>query len=256
MRILVSQTPVFIAIVILGTAFCCSVEAQWGTLKGRVILDGELPKIPLLVEKGNSAAKDAAVCAAQDIPDEKLVVDPTTKGIANVFIYLTKKPMKVYPDLTHSKDKEVTFDQKGCRFKPHAMLVRTDQRVRVLSEDSIAHNTHTYPIKNKSDNFIVQPEDRTGVLLNQMTLVERAPINIRCDIHPWMSAYWLVLDHPYAAITDLNGNFEIADLPVGTHEFMVWQESCGWLEKKHAVKIESGMNEQKPLKFTASQILK
>jgi len=256
MRILISQMPRLLAIVILETAFCCSVDAQWGSLKGQVILDGQIPKIPLLVEQGNSAAKDAAVCAAQDIPDEKLVIDPTTKGIANVFIYLAKKPAKVYSDLAHSKDKEVKFDQKGCRFVPHAMLVRTDQRVRVFSEDSIAHNTHTYPLKGNSENFIVSPNDRTGVLLKPMTLMERAPINIRCDIHPWMSAYWLILDHPYAAITDVNGNFEIAELPVGTHEFMIWQESSGWLEKKHSVAIEKGLNEQKPLKFTAAQFLK
>ena len=136
------------------------------------------------------------------------------------------------------------------------MLVRTDQRVRVFSEDSIAHNTHTYPLKGSSENFIVSPNDRMGVLLKPMTLMERAPINIRCDIHPWMSAYWLILDHPYAAITDANGNFEIAELPIGTHEFMIWQEASGWLEKKHAVTIEKGLNEQKPLKFTAAQILK
>jgi hypothetical protein len=244
------------AIAIVSAGFCTSAQAQWGSLKGQLVLDGDLPTIKALVTKGDAAAKDSAVCAAQDVPDEKLVVDPASKGIANVVIYLSKKPAKVHPDLVKSKEKELTFDQKGCRFSPHVMLVRTDQQVRVLSEDAVAHNTHTNPIKNNPQNFIVTPNDRVGVLLKPMTLVERTPTKVTCDIHPWMSSYWVILDHPYAAITDEKGNYEIANLPVGTHEFVIWQEQCGYLDKKYSVTIKAGDNEQKPLKFTAAQILK
>jgi len=70
-----------------------------------------------------------------------------------------------------------------------------------------------------------------------------------------MSAYVLVLDHPYAAITDEKGHFEIPDLPVGDHEFRVWQESAGWLDKHYAVTIHEGMNYLEPMKFTERQIL-
>jgi hypothetical protein len=256
MGMLFKFTTACSVVAFVSTAFCACAEAQWGTMKGQIILDGEVPKIQFLVEKGNSSTKDAAVCAAHDIPNEKLVVDPITKGIANVVIYLAKKPAKVHPDLTKSKEQEVSFDQKGCRFLPHILLVRTDQRVRVLSDDAIAHNTHTHPNKNNSENFIVSPNDRTGVLLKTMTLVERAPMSVTCDIHPWMAAYWVVLDHPYAAVTDKNGNFEIANLPAGTHEFVVWQESAGFLDKKHTITIKEGANEQKPMKYAASQLLK
>ncbi len=241
---------------LIGTAFCSSAAAQWGTLKGQVVLDGDLPTLKPLVVKGDSNAKDAAVCAAMEVPDEKLLVDSTTKGIANVVVYLAKKPAKIHPDLAKSKEKVVPFDQKGCRFLPHVMLVRTDQQVRVTSDDGVAHNTHTNPTKNNPENFIVTPNDRVGVLLKPMALAERLPTTITCDIHPWMKAYWVILDHPYSAITDSQGNFEIANLPVGDHEFIVWQESSGYLEKKYAVSIKAGDNQQKPLKFTAAQILK
>ncbi len=244
------------AIALVGGAFCSNAEAQWGTLKGQVILDGAVPSIPLLATKGDPAVKDAEVCSAQDVPDEKLVVDPETKGIANIVVYLAKKPAMVHPNLAKSSEVEVKFDQKGCRFLPHVLRVRTDQQVRVMSDDKVAHNTHTNPIKNTPANFIVSPNDRTGVVLKPMTLVEKTPTKITCDIHPWMRAYWVVLDHPYSAVTDEKGNFEIADLPVGDHEFMVWQEEAGWLEKKYAVTIKDGTNVQKPLKFTAAQILK
>jgi len=205
---------------------------------------------------GNANAKDAAVCAAQDVPNEKLVVDPATKGIANVVIYLAKKPAKVHPDVVTSKEKEVVFDQKNCRFFPHVMAVRIDQQVRVKSDDPIAHNTHTKPNKNTSENVAVPANDRAGYLMRPLSTVEKSPSLVTCDFHTWMNAYWVILDHPYSAITDEKGNFEIQNLPVGNHEFMIWQESAGWLDKKYAVTIKDGMNEQKPLTYTAAQILK
>ena len=253
-------TVAFVALAAVGV-FCSTADAQWGTLKGRIILDGEMPKTKPVVAKGDVTAKDAAVCAAQEVPYEKLVVDtatvdPKERGIANIFVYLPKKPASIHPDLAKSKEQVVTFDQKGCRFVPHAMFVRTDQQVRVLSDDGVAHNTHSNPIKNNPENFIVPPNDRTGILMKPLSLVERVPVRINCDIHPWMEAYWVVLDHPYATITDEKGNYEIPNVPVGEHEFCIWHESCGYLEKKYPVTIKAGDNVEKPLKYKAAQILK
>lgn len=256
MQKLISLTAACAAFALVGTGLGQSAHAQWGTLKGQVVLDGEIPKIKPLVAKGDAQVKDAAVCSAQEVPDEKLVVNPESKGIKNVVVYLTKKPAKIHPTLEKSATPQVTFDQKGCQFLPHVLLVRTDQTVLVLSDDEAAHNTHTYPIKNRQDNFVVSPKDRKGVTVKPLTLSEKLPTKVSCDIHSWMVAYWVILDHPYAAVTDENGNFEIPNLPVGANEFSVWQESAGYLEKKYSVTIKDGVNEQPPLKFTAKQILK
>ncbi|WP_373651187.1 MULTISPECIES: hypothetical protein [unclassified Schlesneria] len=242
-----------VAAAFLGAGLCNTASAQWGTVKGQVLLDGEPPAKTqkVLVVKGDAQAKDAAVCAAQDVPNESLVVNPTSKGIANVVVYLQKKPAKIAPSVAKSEKSQVTFDQAGCRFLPHVLLVRTDQTVLVLSDDEAAHNTHTYPIKNRQDNFVVAPKDRTGVSVKPLTVAERLPVKVKCDIHPWMEAYWVIVDHPYAAITDENGEFTITDLPVGSHEFIVWQETAGYLEKKYVVNVKEGENVQKPLKVSA-----
>jgi hypothetical protein len=231
-------------------------QAQWGTLKGKVTLDGEVPAVKLLVKKGDAAAKDAAVCAADDVPDESLVVDKESKGIANVVIWLAKAPAKIHPDLQKSKDPEVVFDQKGCRFIPHVLVVRTDQKVRVISDDAIAHNTHTYPLKNKQENFIVAPSDRKGVVVPSVNVEERLPASIGCDIHPWMRAWWVILEHPYVAVTNARGEFEIANLPTGDHEFRVWQEKAGYLERSYKVTIKAGDNEGTPIKAALSKFEK
>ena len=229
---------------------------DWGTIRGRVLAGGPVTPLKLLVTKGDAAAKDSTVCAAEDVPDESLVVDIATGGIANVVVYLQKKPATVHPDLEKSQDAEVVFDQKGCRFLPHVLLVRTDQQVRVLSDDAIAHNTHTYPLKNKQENFIVSPGDRTGVAVPSVGIVERLPAKIGCDIHPWMQAWWVILDHPYAAVTKLDGTFEIKDLPVGDHVFTVWQEKVGYLDKTYKVTVKAGDNDLKPIKVPVETLTK
>src|SRR5262249_12447102 len=61
---------------------------EYGAIKGQFLLEGTLPNLPPLVEKGNMTINDPAICSAADVPDDSLIVDPTTKGIANVFVYL------------------------------------------------------------------------------------------------------------------------------------------------------------------------
>ena len=235
----------------IGTA-----EAQWGRITGRVTVTGALPQLPVLVKKGDADVRDGFVCAAADIPDESLVNDPETKGLANVLIWPIKKPTQTHPDLEQSRSKEVALTVKGCRFIPHILLVRTDQRVRVFSQDAVSHNVHSHPVKNNAQNFIVVPNDSTGVLLNPMTMGERLPFQVTNDIHPWTRAYWLVLDHPYAAVTNAKGEFEIANLPEGEHEFRVWQEKVGYLEKIYKVTVKSGLNKLDPITVPAEKLMK
>jgi len=256
MRRVLIWSVVWAIVAAFGVLSTRSAEAQWGTIKGQVVVTGDIAPLKLLVTKGDGAVKDSSVCAAEDVPDESLVVDAKTKGIANVVVWLIKKPTKIHPDLAKPKDAEVVFDQKGCRFLPHVLLVRTDQKVRVLSDDAIAHNTHTYPLKNKQENFIVSPNDRKGVLLPLQSLEERLPAKVGCDIHPWMQAWWVILDHPYAAVTNEKGEFEITNLPTGDHEFRVWQEKVGYLEKKYEVKVKAGDNALPPIKVPAATLTK
>jgi hypothetical protein len=201
----------------------------YGTVTGQFVLEGVVPQFDPLVKAGDENVKDAAVCAKNTIPDERLVVDAESKGIANVFVFMPRKPQDIAPELKSSKESEVTFDQKGCRFIPHAMLVRTDQTVKILNGDPISHNTHVTPFANSGQNQIIQPNDRTGAVQWQFPIPERLATPVKCDIHPWMNANWLILDHPYAAITGKDGKFIIEKVPAGDQQFTAWQEGVGWV---------------------------
>ncbi len=232
------------ATMLLAVAFVFSSQNAecadgYGSVTGQFVLDGPVPERKVLIAKGDAAAKDAKICAAHPVISEDLVVDPKSKGIQHVFIYMRKAPSNVNPELKNSKVKEVVFDQQGCQFKPHSLFVRTDQVVLVKSDDECAHNTHTYPIRGQAVNFLLQPKNRIGVKVpNKVS--EILPMQVKCDIHPWMKAHWLVLDHPYAAITDKDGNFKIAGLPAGEHEFRVWHELVGYVDRAFTVTIKSG----------------
>jgi len=222
--------------------------ADTGTLAGQFVLEGEAPKLAPLVKEGDTTVKNPEVCAKQSVPDESLVVDPSTKGIANVFVYLQKPPTGMPAELKESKDKIVKFDQKGCRFLPHALILRTDQTIEILSDDPISHNTHVYPIRQDGKNEAIAANDRSGSVKWQFSLPEKMPTTVKCDIHTWMEARWLIIDHPYAAITDKEGRFKIENIPAGEHNFLIWHERAGWVfggsKRSIPATIEAGKTTQ------------
>ncbi|MCA9038136.1 MAG: hypothetical protein KDA91_23585 [Planctomycetaceae bacterium] len=219
------------------TASSSSGGSGFGTLEGRIVLTGTAPVVAPLIAAG-ADVKDKEVCAETDVPDDKFVLG-SDNGIENVFVYLSKAP-KGGKGLEAGGD-DIIFDQKGCRFKPHALIVPTGRTLRVLSGDAVAHNTHTYPQKNDSVNSGVAPNDREGVLNFQYRRAESAPIAVTCDYHGWMKAWHLPIDHPYAAVTQDGGKFTIADLPAGKHQLALWHESVdgNFIERKYEVTIQS-----------------
>lgn len=203
----------------------------WGHLTGRLVFDGDLPKPVIKIKQGDASVKDPKCCAAKDLIDDTLVVNAKNKGIAHAFVYLKKvSKAQVHPDLVKSKKPTVEFDQKGCQFKPHAMVVRMDQQVVVLSDDPIPHNTHTFPILNEGINFIISGNDRVGVKIPKFNIKEPLPFEVKCDIHGWMSARWLVVDHPYATVTDADGKFKLENLPEGDLQVTIWHERVGYIK--------------------------
>lgn len=233
-----------------STAIAAEGVAKGGTFEGQVTLKGEIPKLGPAAIDTDPKGDQLKACGVKEVPNEKLVVDPKTKGIANVFVYLQKAPAGMPADLKKSKEAKVAFDQKGCQFIPHALIVRNDQTVNVLSQDPIAHNTHTNPFRNTPFNQAIKPMEMTGVPVTYK-VVERLPMKVQCDIHPWMGAWWLVVDHPYAAVTDAEGKFKIENLPPGEHKFTVWQEGMGYITEGTGntinVKVEAGKTTEKKL---------
>jgi hypothetical protein len=211
-----------------------------GSVKGQFIFDGEAPKLPPLVTKGQ-AVKDPEVCSVEEVPNQSLLVDPKTKAVQNVFIYLYKAPKDMPEEFATPPKKEHVFDQKGCMFVNHVMLIQAGQSVKVISDDACNHNVHSYPIRNDAFNFSTGIKNRKGIVVaDELVRSEKYPFKVTCDFHSWMSSYWLVLDHPYMAVSDAQGNFEIKNLPPGEHSFYIWQESLYAIDKDFKITVKAG----------------
>lgn len=219
-------------------------DAGVGSVTGTIKFDGTAPELMALVEKGK-ASRDATFCAADaPIPNQSLLVSESN-GVANVFVYLSRAPKGAEEK---PSSEPVVIDQKGCQFIPHTYTIQIGQELKAINSDPVQHNVHTELIKNKNVNSLIKPEDMTGfdIPLNR---AENQPCRVICDIHPWMSAFVLPLDHPFMAITDADGKFEIKDLPVGTHKLKIWHEKAGYLEKEYEVVVEKDKPTAVDLKF-------
>ena len=223
-----------------------------GTLTGVVTFAGEWSPLAPLFSKGDETVKDAAVCSAGDIPDNSIVVNTEAgNGVANVFVYLSKVPKGV--EVPAPSEEPVVLDQKGCLFQPRALVVQEGQTILVKSDDAVPHNVHTFPTLSAPFNSICPPNERDGLKLVYEGK-EREPISVKCDIHPWMQAWHLPLDHPYAAVTDAEGKFTIENVPAGDLTFRVWHEKTGFVEKSLAVSVKAGESNEISISIGADKL--
>jgi plastocyanin len=230
-----------------STASTAPVKAEgWGTLKGQVVFGGDPPAAAILQEQGK-AAKDPNVCAKDGpIKSERLVVDPAGKGVKFVLVYLPK-PTAVNDDAKKAAAAaKVDFDQKGCVFEPHVMAIMAGTPMTLKSSDPVNHNINV-KLKNSTFNKIVTAAEPSPFT---PSLPERTPGQVICDIHPWMSSWWMVLDHPYFAVTDDKGYFEIKNVPAGTQKVVVWQEAVGFVTAPSGEDVTFKANDATIKEFT------
>jgi len=177
----------------------------WGTLKGQVTLKGSAPKLKELAPKGK-ADKDPEVCAKdRPIVSERLVVDEASKGVKNVLVYLPKPSAVNEEARSNAESGQIVFDQEKCVFVPHVLAVMKGAKVDLKNSDPVNHNINSR-LKNNGFNKLLSASQDA---IQTIDAAERSPGELTCDIHPWMRAYWLVLDNPYFAVTDEKGNYEI-----------------------------------------------
>ena len=187
----------------------------WGTLKGRFTFAGTPAQPKALV-----VDKDTEVCSmgGMKLIDRSLLVDPSTKGLANVVVF-ARKTSRVK---TAAAETPLVFDQKNCEFLLPVFAARVGQPVDVHNSDPIGHNTN---IAGSSFNQLVPAGQGTAYKPDAETGM---PTMVTCNIHPWMKAYAVFRKDGYVAVSAADGSFTISDLPAGeTIEFQVWHERSG-----------------------------
>ena len=102
--------------------------------------------------------------------------------------------------------------------------VRVGQNVEIVNSDTTAHNVHALPNANQEFNFSQQIQNQKD---SRFFTAPEVMVRFKCDMHNWMSAFAGVLEHPYFAVTEPGGRFELKQLPPGTYTIEAWHEKLG-----------------------------
>jgi hypothetical protein len=190
----------------------------WGTIKGRFVYEGTAPK-PASI----TITKDAEVCGKHPLVNESLLVSEGG-GIANVVLYARDRKIEVHPDFEASAKDKVTLDNRDCHFIPHVLAMRAGQTLEIKNSDPppASHNTNA-ALASAPFNVIISPNSS---IEKRIESAEPSPAVVTCNVHPWMKGYLVVQAHPYFAVSEKDGSFELKNVPAGVPvEFQVWHES-------------------------------
>jgi plastocyanin len=180
-----------------------------GTLTGVVRFTGPAPKLePIAVNKNRD------VCGDQK-PSEALVLgaDRGVKGSVILVEGVTKGKKGAG---------DVVVDNHKCLFVAHVTATGPGDRVRVKNSDAVLHNTHGFLGKPTVFNLALPNKDQMVDITKR--LGKPGVVRVLCDAHPHMSAWMIVHDSPYFAVTDDRGVFKIDGVPPGTYKVTMWHE--------------------------------
>ncbi len=142
--------------------------------------------------------------------------------LANVFLHI-KSGTEEYI-VPPAKGDEVVIDQKGCIYTPHVSAIRLGQRLTFVNSDQLLHNVNVTPDENRSSNYAMP---RLNQRKSRKFTQPEVMVPVKCDVHPWMSAYIGVMEHPFYGISTETGAYEIQGLPPGEYELEAWHERFG-----------------------------
>lgn len=154
------------------------------------------------------------------VTTERVVTD-AAGHLANVFVYVAAGlEGRSFPP----PEGRVVLYQRGCLFHPHVFGVQVGQTLVVRNSDGTVHHVHATPELNETFD---RSQPFAGLQLERTFDRAEVMVPFNCGIHPWMSAYAGVVDHPFFAVTGGDGSFTIGGLPPGTYGVEVWHEELG-----------------------------
>jgi plastocyanin len=189
-----------------------------GTIRGHV----ELRHVVMVSERRPNVA-DLGSAAERDASDRLRSV-----------VYLETAPRRAFDQ---SEPMRAVMDQRNETFVPHLLAVTTGTTVEFPNSDRIYHNVFSL---SKTKSFDL---GRYAVGRSKSVRFERPGIvRVFCDIHSHMSAFILVFNHPFFAVTDVDGRYRLDNVPPGSYNVIAWNEGLA-SEPKPVIVPDGGAGE-------------
>jgi hypothetical protein len=220
----------------------------FATIKGKITFDGTPPPPADIRIPDDNTNKEYCLKGPHTDPTWIVGAD---KGVKNVVLWV-RAPADKYFDIPADQQQSVApivgIHQPFCAFEPHVAVAfpsffdgttqkKTGQKVEVDNSAPFNHNTNWSPAKttiDSGDNVMLEPKKvREIPLFESPSAKKRAGLEdlltLKCNIHQWMTGYLWVFDHPYAAITQDDGTYEIKNVPAGSElQFVGWHEGADY----------------------------
>jgi plastocyanin len=217
-----------------------AVSFAQGTVAGHVKLTGPAPNNPaipmgadpncLTINAGKRVLMNEVIRAADG-------------GLANVFVYLQGSfpatPVPAAP---------AVIDQQACVYHPHVQGARVGQTLLVKNSDATLHNIHSL---SKTQNTFNTAQPQAGMTFKYQLKSEELMLKVKCDVHPWMGGYIGIINHPYYAVSDASGAFQITGVPAGKYNIQVWHEVYGPLTQ--TIEVKAGQTATIDFAYTGTE---
>ena len=229
-----------LCVVALG-GLCTSAYAGDAAISGKVLFKGGRDAAPkrkkLQMEADANCLKHYKDKGKKGAGTEGVVVNKDGT-LRNVIVYIKEG----LGDGTFEIPAEpVELNQEGCVYKPHVVAMMKGQKLSVKNSDETLHNIHGLARKNPEFNF---GQPRKG-MTKSLDFKRPETMKVKCDVHPWMNAYIMVLPHPFHSVTRKEGTFSIGNLPAGEYVVAAWHEEYGEITQTVSV----GDGETKEIEF-------
>ncbi|MEZ5316625.1 MAG: carboxypeptidase regulatory-like domain-containing protein [Vicinamibacterales bacterium] len=211
--------------------------ATAGAIAGRASFEGARPPVETL----NMGVDQACVQSSGPNPQSDAVLISDAGGLQNVFVYIKSGLDPGYGFETPTEP--VVLDQKGCIYRPRVLGIRVGQPLQIVNDDPTMHNVHALPTLNQEFN---KGQPMQGMRETQVFTVPEVPVRFMCNVHNWMAAYVGVVAHPFFAVTDADGRFELKGVPPGTYTLEAWHEKFGTQE----MTVTIAPSQSQPADFT------
>jgi hypothetical protein len=210
--------------------------ATAATITGKVVFEGTPAPNPVINMTSDPACAEGN---KGPVTSEAILVD--NGALQNVFVYIKDGLGNKY--LFDTPTDPVVLDQRGCHYLPHVVGLRATQPLQVVNSDNTLHNVHGMPENNREFN---QGQPVPGMKNSVTFAVPEVLIPFKCDVHGWMHAYVGVVSHPYFAVSDKAGKFELRTIPPGTYTVEAVHEKLG----RQSQSVTLGEKDAKDITFT------